>query len=358
MNIWKKIWLEARDTVKNIFDRKSEILYIVEKIDWAIYWDGVTLTDEFRKLGYRAAVRRTARGARNKILHFGSAWTFVSEKGIKKPHVSNKIVLTAYYIEERNPRLQFFSEVNKAVEMIHTSARKPKEILTTHGIDVSKTVVIPLGIDLTFFPLGSEEKRTAVRKELGISEDAFVIGSFQKDGNGLGEGNTPKLIKGPDIFCDALQKLPEPQKTKVHILLAGPARGYVKKRLKEAGIAFTDLGFIDYHETAKYYHTLDCYVVASRAEGGPKALLEAWATGVPLVSTDVGMVSDFLIDGANGLLVPVEDSEKIAECVLALMHDKDLRAKLVREGFRSVQAFENKKIATRYVNEIYKKIAK
>ena len=56
---------------------------------------------------------------------------------------------------------------------------------------------IPIGIDLEHFPLVDAQRREAARHTLGLPVDAFVVGSFQKDGIGWGDGLEPKLIKGP-----------------------------------------------------------------------------------------------------------------------------------------------------------------
>jgi len=63
---------------------------------------------------------------------------------------------------------------------------------------------------------------------------------------------------------------------------------------------------------AEAYHALDVYIVASRDEGGPKAVLEAMATGVPLVTTRVGQAADLVDSGSNGYLVDIEDAEGLA----------------------------------------------
>ena len=56
----------------------------------------------------------------------------------------------------------------------------------------------------------------------------------------------------------------------------------------------------DYRFISKYYHALDMYLVTSREEGGPKAVLESMATGVTIVSTPVGQGKDLIINGYNG----------------------------------------------------------
>ena len=65
-------------------------------------------------------------------------------------------------------------------------------------------------------------------------------------------------------------------------------------------------------ELGRAYHALDLYLVPSRQEGGPKAILEAMATGVPLVTTRVGQAQELVDDGRNGLIVDVEDSDALA----------------------------------------------
>src|SRR6201999_4408807 len=98
-----------------------------------------------------------------------------------------------------------------------------------------KIVMLPVGVDLTVFqPPADAGSRIAARRALGIANDATVIGCFQKDGNGWGDGAEPKLIKGPDILVDALIRLNASHK--IHALVPGPARGYVAGRLKAAHV--------------------------------------------------------------------------------------------------------------------------
>jgi glycosyltransferase involved in cell wall biosynthesis len=189
---------------------------------------------------------------------------------------------------------------------------------------------------------------------LGIPEDKIIIGSFQKDGNGWGQGNEPKLIKGPDIFCDVVEKLN--RKIPVHILLTGPARGYVKNRLKKSNIGFTHIFLKNYLDIPKYYAVLDLYLITSRAEGGPKAIGESMASGVPIISTKVGMAPDYIIDGQNGMLCEIEDVDCLAEKALKVASDKNLRDKLIRGGLKTAKELDISKIAERYYQEIYKKL--
>ena len=115
----------------------------------------------------------------------------------------------------------------------------------------------------------------------------------------------PKLIKGPDVFCDLVKRIKK--KVSIHVLLTGPARGYVKKKLIEYNIPFSHVFLKDYREIVNYYNVLDLYLITSRSEGGPKALLEGMATGVPIVSTKVGMAPYIIKHGVNGFISDVDD---------------------------------------------------
>jgi glycosyltransferase involved in cell wall biosynthesis len=82
---------------------------------------------------------------------------------------------------------------------------------------------------------------------------------------------------------------------------------------------------------------LDLYLVTSRTEGGPKAILEAMATGVPIVSTKVGMAPDIIKEGYNGLLAEVEDVAMLSEQAIRITEDKKLANRLADNAFKYYQ---------------------
>ncbi|MBK6644616.1 MAG: glycosyltransferase family 4 protein [Anaerolineales bacterium] len=187
------------------------------------------------------------------------------------------------------------------------------------GIDPSKVFLIPIGINTDFFSFRAKEHRHAAREKLGIPQSAFVVGSFQKDGVGWGDGMEPKLIKGPDVFVRTL-KLLKNDVPELHVLLSGPARGYVKNGLDEAHIPYTHVYLNSYPDVAELFQALDLYIVASRQEGGPKAILESMASGVPLVTTRVGQAMDLVKHGENAFMTDVEDVESLASFAQQVYH--------------------------------------
>jgi glycosyltransferase involved in cell wall biosynthesis len=153
--------------------------------------------------------------------------------------------------------------------------------------------------------------RRAARARLGLPETAFVVGSFSKDGVGMGEGLEPKLVKGPDVLLDALSRL-RGRVPQLQLLLSAPARGYVKAGLERLGVPYRHAPVRAYRELSPLYHACDVCLAASRQEGGPKSVLEAMASGVPVVTTRVGQAGELVSHGENGFLVEVEDAEGLA----------------------------------------------
>lgn len=231
-----------------------------------------------------------------------------------------------------------------------------KNRLLDWGVDQEKIKCIPLGIDLDHFRPLSPEQKMAIRESLNIPQDALCIGSFQKDGVGWKDGLEPKLVKGPDIFLRVVQQLKS--RYKIHILLSAPARGYIKSGLESLGIPYQHYQLKNYWEIVRLYQALDLYLVTSREEGGPKAMLEALACGIPLVTTRVGMVPEVIIDKFNGLSVDNEDIEGLVHSVIEMQESPDLVEKLSQNGLQTVQDYQWSIIVKKYYDEVYAPLLK
>ncbi len=347
-----------KDLLLNIFlGYKYDLFYVIEGADWVIdcEWQAVSERLNIPKT-IRSKTTSTSLGLKNKIIHFGSVGTFITTKGCKKVHSSNTVILTWFHVVDEDERLKFITEINQKVSFVHTACEITRAKLIKAGLVDTKIIVIPLGVDLKSFVPASTEDKKAFRKDLGIPENVFVIGSFQKDGNGWGEGETPKLIKGPDAFCDVVEKLAE--KHPLHILLTGPARGYVKNRLTELGIKYTHTYLTDLNGIVPYYQILDLYLVCSREEGGPKALLESMACGVPLISTRVGMAPELIVDGKNGYLVEIDDKINLVSKAEKILSDSSARAEMVRNGLQTIKTYNYDSLVELYWENFYSKLQK
>ncbi|WP_172826030.1 glycosyltransferase [Friedmanniella luteola] len=87
-------------------------------------------------------------------------------------------------------------------------------------------------------------------------------------------------------------------------------------------------GWVGRDAVARYLAAAHLVVLPSHAEGMPLSVLEAFAAGVPVVCTPVGSLPEIAVDGVNSLLVPVGEAGSLAEAILRLAEDEDLRARL------------------------------
>lgn len=338
---------------------RSDVYYVTDRGRWSFYWDAYYITHGLRQRhGIGAHIIHDAHRLRKQIIQIGDRYAYL-RGGYEKIHPSNVVFLTWFHgdINDPNPDIQeMFACLPAALphlQKIVITCRISHDVLTSQGVPPEKLVKIPLGVDLKHFQPPTPEIRAHVRQKLGIPAEAFCIGSFQKDGRGWeGEGLVPKLVKGPDIFLETMAGLAR-RHPNLMVLLTGPARGYVKQGLEKIGVPYVHQEFEYYPDILPCYHALDLYLITSRSEGGPKALLESWATAVPLVSTRVGMCADLMRHGVNGLITDVEDVTGLIACAEQFISDADLRDRCVEQALKDVAAYDWGLVADGYF-ELYK----
>ena len=339
---------------KILLSFRADVIFVIEEGSWSIAWDGKYITESLKKLKLINTELSTPYFARNKIIHFGSINCLINPYGLIELKESNKYIVTWFHILSEDRRLKIVPFLNKKIDFFHTSSNFTKKKLIESGFDNKKIVVIPLGVDLSHFKKYNENQKTRLKKKYNLPTNKIIIGSFQKDGVGWGEGLEPKLVKGPDIFCEVVKKIY--QDFDIYIFLTGPARGYVKKKLEEYHIPYTHIFLENYLDIVECYNTLDLYLVTSRVEGGPKALLEGMATGVPIVTTNVGMAPDLIKQGVNGFITEIEDIDQLYQYSNDILKDKELREILIKNGIKTIQEYTWEKVAKQYYQKIYKKL--
>lgn len=280
---------------------------------------------------------------------------FFKGAGIPSTHSSNRLVVSWLHggKQSESPEIvaacrQLERHWRRVRRFVVPNTRTLKDVLDC-GVDERIVSVIPNGVDTRLFqPCPSVEARVDVRQRFGIPIDAFVVGSFQRDEDDAGQ---PKLIKGPDVLIEALTAVH--RQTPVHALLTGPGRRYVRQGLESHGVPFTHLPQDDKSEMAQMYHALDAYCVSSREEGGPAPLRESMASGVPVVSTLVGLAIDMIDDGRNGFVVEVEDAAGLSNGLLRLAEDAGMGRRMASAALDTVRALDFSVIAQRLLTEVY-----
>lgn len=215
-----------------------------------------------------------------------------------------KIFATASnFITPENPS---FADARKFVDLWIAPSRRQCEAFRDAGV---KAAYLPFYVDSqTFRDIG--KSRRELSWMLGIDpeivKDKILVGSFQRDTLGA-DLTSPKWQKGPEILIEILSAIPE--KDKYLLVITGPRRHYVVGECERTGIPYLffgnkpvagvddiDTGIQDLNTMALLYNLVDCYVVTSRSEGGPKAVIESAFCKTMIFSTRVGLAED-VIDG-------------------------------------------------------------
>jgi len=341
--------------------KRRKIVYLHDGADWALEWVAKGIAKHLhhnRCFDFRIAtsLENLAPGS---IVHFGNRYDFFQHDPAMIGSRFRAVVTWLhgqYNSEEFRGLFERLKESIPYVAMIVTSCRDSENELLQAGIPKEKIVVIPLGVDLELFNVGERvNSRPEMRENLGFSDADFVVGSFQKDGSGWGDGMEPKHVKGPDILVQVLDELNK-MIPNLKVLLTGPSRGYVKKELDSRGIRWIHRLVDRYQEMPVYYSALDAYLISSRVEGGPLSLPESWAMQVPLVSTRMGMPRDWLENDKNGFVYETTDIMGMAERLATIAADGEAVRSIVETALADVQTLDWGTIASQYVNEVYLKI--
>jgi glycosyltransferase involved in cell wall biosynthesis len=176
--------------------------------------------------------------------------------------------------------------------------------------------VVPLGFDLSAFAAVDDAAREQARRDLAIPDSAEVISTVGR----------LTAIKQPRLFLDTVARIVA---TRPHALALIAGDGELRIELERYAI---ELGIADRvrflgwrRDLPVLYAATDVFLLTSRNEGTPVALIEAMATAVPGVSTDVGGVKDVIADADLGARVADFDPSALAAAVVRYLADLSLR---------------------------------
>lgn len=192
---------------------------------------------------------------------------------------------------------------------------------------LSRTEVIHNGIDPETFAARGDG---SFRREIGVEEGQFLIGAV---------GNL-RPAKNYELFLRAAARIREDGAGEYRFVIVGEGHG----RLREKLLALReDLGLRDVVKFAGFREDvpriladLDLYLLTSSSEGFSLSLVQAMASGLPVVSTRCGGPEEIISDGVHGRLVDGSRPEDVAEAVLGLAEDPEMARRLGREARRHV----------------------
>ena len=215
----------------------------------------------------------------------------------------------------------YFWPINKILghwtDQITVNCQFGMDIFYNKGFKKAKLHLIHNGVDTERFRwnVNTPSIRTAMREKLGIAENMPVVSMVGR----LTEQ------KGQEVFLKAIKIVIE-SGTDVRCLLIGDGEDREKLRAFSASLNITDkvLWLGKRMDIPELLSASDIFVLSSNWEGMPNVILEAMASELPVVATNVPGTAELLLDGITGFLVSIGDSDALAERLLILTRDPGL----------------------------------
>jgi glycosyltransferase involved in cell wall biosynthesis len=188
-----------------------------------------------------------------------------------------------------------------------------------------------------FRPARDAEEIRRTREELHLPLESFIVtfvGHVQER-------------KGCELLFDAWDELSKEQAFAAHLVLVGPYNpngdGAFSSKLRAAiesaaakRVVF--MGQVSYAEVPKYLRASDCFVFPSKRESLGKAVIEAMATGLPVVCTRIpGVTEDIIDNGEDGIILDQRDAAVLAKAIVRVKEDGTFRKKLAANAVEKVR---------------------
>jgi glycosyltransferase involved in cell wall biosynthesis len=182
--------------------------------------------------------------------------------------------------------------------------------------------VIPLGFDLEPFAAIDDKTRETARRQLDIPAGARVVSTVGR----------LTAIKDHGTFLDAARIVARDPAAVFLIVGDGELRTGLEASISQSELSGRTRFLGWRRDLTTIYGATDVFLLTSRNEGTPVAIIEALASGVPAVSTDVGGVRDVIEEGVSGLLAPAGDVSTLAAHVTTLLQSAPRRREMGNHG--------------------------
>ncbi len=228
-----------------------------------------------------------------------------------------------------------------ATRCVAVTAVARDRMVAVYGVPSARTEVVPAA----YIPRDRGATR-GLRQELGLPLTATLIGTVA----------TMRPIKAVDVLVDAharvLQTHPE-----IHLVLVGdgPSRAGLERQVHRLGTGQC-VHFLGFREdVGTLLPALDIGVLSSHSEGTPLFVLECFAHGVPVVSTDVGGLREVVEPNVSAALVPPGDPEALATTIVELLEDRERAQRFREAGAARLSSFSLAEIGSRFA-QLYRSL--
>ena len=216
-------------------------------------------------------------------------------------------------------------------------------VLARLGVPRHKLVLLGNGVDLQRFrPAANEQDRRQARADLGVDDDAVVVGAVAR------------LVwqKGFHELFEAAEQLRKTQPDVVFVVVGGTDADKPDAISSDQLVDASRRGNIVFagnrDDMEHVYAGFDIFVLPSHREGFPRSAMEAAASGLPVIATDIRGCRQVVAQRQSGLLVPLHDPVRLAAAIEELVRDPVLRRQMGSAGRRKAEAeFDDRSVVSK-----------
>jgi len=230
---------------------------------------------------------------------------------------------------------------DRLIAVSRASARFSRSL----GFPERRITVVPNGVDLSYFNV--EIDAVAMREELDIGDEPLVVTASR-----LIKRKSPDLLVS--AFARVLKVVPD---AKLVIAGSGREEDNLSCQIKDLNIinSVFMVGELSKEKVAQLMAAADVFVLPSKMESFGLSLLEASATGVPVVCSNAGGVPEVFQDGFNALLYPPGDDNAMAKAIICLIQDKELAKTISTNAVETASRFTWEMAAERTL-QVYEEV--
>lgn len=215
----------------------------------------------------------------------------------------------------------------RQADTVHVISPHLKEYISKILFPPKTVYTIINGVEMPNHLLMLDQKW--IHKQYGLPEDSVMIGS------------TGRLedVKGYDVLIKAFAKINR-QYHNVYLMLVGDGSRRESLLQLASSLNISDYMIMTGYTQSVWEHlmSMNVYVCSSRSEGVPFSVLEAMAAGLPILSTNVGGIPGIITDQLDGILIPPNSHEAVAEAIMELLSHPDKAAVLGQNAKKKAES--------------------
>lgn len=296
-----------------------------------------------------AKVRRTLAHVQPDILHVHSVGTYGTVGFLSgfSPIVATPWGSDVIYGKESPLKRPLIAGILRRAAMITCDAWHMRNEVIRFGVPAERIHIINFGIDTERFSPRPADPAIRASNGLGLAPAVISLRNFEP------VYDIPTLLRAAPRV---LEKHPD---TRFILVGRGSMDAELKSLASQLGIEYAVrfVGFVPNDQLPQTLSSLDIYVSTSLSDAGIAAsTAEAMACGLPVVITDSGENDRWIVDGENGYLVPVGEPDALADRLIRLIGDAELRRKFGEAGRRTIQTHNDYRAEMAKMEALYQKV--